>query len=148
MKKRIISLVLICLFILPAFAFSAFAAINPRGNGYEAISFVYNGKNYSASLSTEYTDGCGARTRIYTEANVNVRLGAPTAEYETKGNGNVVELGLPAETTLTYTNHMLATNYVQCRYGMDQVDGCNYIYGTGSVVVNGTSYSTTVYGTF
>lgn len=148
MKRRIISLALICIFLLPAFAVSAFAAINPRGNGYEAISFVYNGKNYSASLSTEFTLGSGARTKIYTEANVTVRLGAPTAEYETKGDGNVVETGLPAETILTYTNHMLATPYVQCRYGMNQVDGCNYIYGTGSVVVNGTSYSTTVYGTF
>lgn len=148
MKTRIISMCVILVLVLSVLVTPAFAAAAPRGNGYEGFSIVFNDKSYSVSLSTSYDNIKGGRTQVYTEAAVYVVLDPTYVKYNTYNFGycedhNTTETA----TTLTGSNHFLATPYVPCPYGYEQV--INYVYITGAVTItaNGKLYSSSVYGT-
>ena len=147
MKKRLISMCLVLVLSISLLAVGASAAEAMRGNGYESISFTFNGKGYTANLMADYSSSAGGRTRIYTEAAVEVKLSAPTVRYNTKNYGYTEETGYGASAELTERNHSLATEYVKCRHGMDQVINYRSISGMGTVISNGRSYSASVYRT-
>ncbi len=147
MKKRIISLCLILALALSLFVFSASAAEVSRGNGYEMIPFKYNGKNYSAVLTARYNSSSGACTQISTEAAVKANLGAPKVEFNTRSYGHITDIGSSTSGQLTENVNAISTKWVKCRYGMNQVINCMSIYGTGAVIANDQTYSSSVFMT-
>lgn len=145
MKKR-------CLFLLVVvFAVVFFSSTIPSsataqtmGNGYETFSCTYAGRYYNVTLTVNYNPLYGGRTRIMSSYPATLYLDAPRVEYSTINYGDTTNIGAPKIVSNSYS---LDSDYVPCRYGMHQVINYNYITGTGGLILGGTQYSGSVFGT-
>lgn len=145
--KKLISLCLALVLMCSVLAVPALAAVEPRGNGYEGFSILYNGKSYTVSLTVSYSSTHGARTKLYTEAVVRVELDPTTVQYNTTNYGYITNTGSGNTGNLTEDEHLIVTPYVPCSKGMSQVINYVYMKGFATVTSNGVKYTSSVYGT-
>ena len=147
MKKRVFSLALALVMVLITLVIPASVTVSARGNGYESISFKFNGKDYYGNLITHYDPAKGGWTSFYTEAAIKVELDGPEVKYETKNYGYKTYRGRFVSEVLSSFDHVAETEPVPCKVGMNQVIRCASIYGYVAIYPNGVMLSTSVMGT-
>lgn len=147
MKKRILSLALALVMVLITIVIPSSVTVSASGNGYSSISFRFNGKPYSGTLTTHYNSAEGGWTSFNTLAAIRVELDAPVVEYDTISYGYLKYTGKPVSQTLTASTHTVSTEPVPCKVGMSQVINYKSIYGYVAIYPNSVKLSTSVRGT-
>lgn len=142
--KKIISLVL-CLLIIISLATPAFAA-HWSGNGYHVKEVMYNGKYYSASITTRYNSSQGAYTAVSCHAPIEFLNRSLTVMYDTINYGYVTDTGSSMRGRFSSTKTEYCSAYVPCSWGMSQVIAYMTIRGSAIFYAHDGNHDLSVVG--
>lgn len=145
--KRLMLFILVCAFsfgiiICPASASSDSSDISPKlvGNGITQTTITFNGKEYTATVCTDYSPSLGMRVYASTPAYINVSINKLTVKYDTRNYGYITDEGGERIGHFSNSVNVVYGSYVSCSKGMGQV--IDYISASGSATFFADNAST------